>query len=338
MPELTSDSQSDVHVRRGPRDGAHVRHSRRRPRDRPSTTRARRVPSPHDPHLPKRTWPSAKARLETQASTAHPADSHPAPLCARQLRPEDVRALRPLVHTGRPRRRGPAPRPLWPGAEGHGVGKRRGTRRAQGRRGRGRHRRQAQGRHHRPHHLLFRVREWQTRHKGPLTFPFPISALTTSQLVHLLGTINLALASPPLTPSILKCSKAYLFLLPAAAHAHREKIVGCVIAQRISTAMAVVTPDAQAHPQSLVAVDTSSGLFCHPNPLPTPLGIPRLFVSSAHRRQGIATHLLSAAAATFIHGCPLDPAKGQVAFTQPTQGGGAVMEKWGKGFVRIYQE
>lgn len=90
--------------------------------------------------------------------------------------------------------------------------------------------------------------------------------------------------------------------------------------------------------QSLVAVDASSGLFCYPSPLPTPLGITRLFVSSAHRRQGIATRLLSAAAATFIHACPLDPTKGQIAFTQPTEGGCAVMEKWGKGFVRIYEE
>lgn len=167
-----------------------------------------------------------------------------------------------------------------------------------------------------------------------------------TQLVHLLETINLTLASPPLTESILKCSKAYLFLIPATSNSHREKIVGCVIAQRISTAMEIATPhataDTQADPrpatQCLVAVDTSSGLFCHPSPLPTPLGIPRLFVPSAHRRQGVATNLLSAAAATFIHGCPLDPAKGQVAFTQPTQGGCAVMEKWGKGSIRIYEE
>lgn len=130
--------------------------------------------------------------------------------------------------------------------------------------------------------------------------------------------------------------------------------MGCVVAQRIATAMAIATREATipadvqhgrdnpklflSRTQSLVAVDTSSGLFCHPTPLPTPLGITRLFVPSAHRRQGIATQLLSAAAATFIHACPLDPTKGQVAFTQPTEGGCAVMEKWGKGFVRIYEE
>jgi len=178
-----------------------------------------------------------------------------------------------------------------------------------------------------------------------ICFPAGVGGKIGTKLTHLLETINLSLASPPLTQSVLKCSKAYLFLLPAS-NSHREKIVGCVIAQRISTAMAVAVPqdtvDTQDNPrsqtQSLVVVDPSSGLFCHPSPIPTPLGIPRLFVPSAHRRRGIATHLLSAAAATFVHGCPLDPTKGQVAFTQPTQSGRAVMEKWGKGSARIYEE
>ena len=68
------------------------------------------------------------------------------------------------------------------------------------------------------------------------------------------------------------------------------------------------------------------------------MGIPRLFVSSEHRRLGIASRLLSAAAATFIHGCPLNPARGHIAFTQPTGAGKAVLEAWGKGGVRIYEE
>jgi N-acetyltransferase len=89
---------------------------------------------------------------------------------------------------------------------------------------------------------------------------------------------------------------------------------------------------------TLVSVDATAGLYCHPQLLPTPLGIPRLFVPSSHRRQGIATHLLTAAAATFVHGCPLDPARGEVAFTQPTGAGRAVMNEWGKGGVRVYDE
>ncbi|KAG6887823.1 hypothetical protein C0995_012370 [Termitomyces sp. Mi166 len=167
------------------------------------------------------------------------------------------------------------------------------------------------------------------------------------KLTSLLATINLTLSSPPLTPDILRDSKAYLFLLPSVTSPTREKIVGCVIAQRIETAMAVATPKEyeQANESSfdigalsLIAVDSSTGLFCDPKLLPTPLGVSRLFVPAAQRRQGVARHLLSAAAETFIHGCPLDPRKGQVAFTQPTGDGKAVMMGWGGGEVRIYQE
>ncbi|RDB31008.1 N-acetyltransferase ECO1 [Hypsizygus marmoreus] len=166
-----------------------------------------------------------------------------------------------------------------------------------------------------------------------------------SKLTSLLETINLALSAPPLTPTILRESKAYLFLLPSVTPG-REKIAGCVVAQRITTAMAIASAReceqaCQSSPTptaTLIAVDADTGVFCHPTPLPTPLGIPRLFVPSAHRRQGIASHLLSAAAETFIHGCPLDPRKGQIAFTQPTGDGNAVMTSWGAGGVRIYEE
>jgi len=166
-----------------------------------------------------------------------------------------------------------------------------------------------------------------------------------------LDTINLALCSPPLTPSVLHASKAYLFLLsPTTGDSAREKIAGCLIAQRISTAMMIASPEESdivnqvSHPSepasksALVPADINVGLFCHPTPLPTPLGIPRIFVSSSHRRQGIASKLLSATAETFIHGCPLDPRKGHVAFTQPTGDGNAVMRRWGGGSMRVYEE
>ena len=102
--------------------------------------------------------------------------------------------------------------------------------------------------------------------------------------------------------------------------------------------MAIAEPSLSSSSSlKLIPVDHSASLFCYPERLPTPLGIPRLFVSSAHRRQGVASNLLSAAAQTFIQGCPLDPAKGQVAFTQPTAAGGSVMRAWGKNGVRIYE-
>ncbi|TFK76578.1 hypothetical protein BDN72DRAFT_831160 [Pluteus cervinus] len=166
-----------------------------------------------------------------------------------------------------------------------------------------------------------------------------------SKLFALLETINRSLSSPAMTAEALQASKAYLFLLPPSTTSGREKIVGCVMAQQITTAMAIASPnevkanrsDGSPATSELVAVDATTGLFCLPTPLPTPLGIPRIFVSSSHRRQRIASELLTAAAATFIHGCKLNPREGQVAFTQPTGDGNAVMRHWGLGGIRIYE-
>jgi N-acetyltransferase len=212
-----------------------------------------------------------------------------------------------------------------------------------------------------------------------------------NQLAALFQTVSLALSSPPLGRQALADAKVYLFLLiPSASSTakstlvgsktnhpnarQREKIVGCVIAQPIATAMRVIqTVDlaesslgvetdgternysgetlvhnnnspflpSTAHASSkenLITVDVSTSLYCSPEPLPTPLGIPRMFVSCSYRRLGIASRLLSAAADNFIHGVTLDPAKGEVAFTQPTSSGKALMEKWAKKGARIYRE
>jgi N-acetyltransferase len=159
------------------------------------------------------------------------------------------------------------------------------------------------------------------------------------QLAVLLDTVNLALSSPPLTPDALRASKVYLFLLPTS-NSSRESIVGAVIAQRISTAMAIASPNTSTPESDLIPVhiDSTKSLRLDPTPLPTPLGISRLFVSSSFRRQGIAFHMLDATASTFIHGCPLDPSSGDVAFSQPTALGQSVMERWGSGGCRIYEE
>lgn len=174
----------------------------------------------------------------------------------------------------------------------------------------------------------------------------PDTCVSVFKITALLQTINLTLSSPPLTQECLRNSKIYLFLLPSgpsSSGASREKIIGCVVAQRISTAMAIASKNEKGDIENnleerLVVVDSGTGLFCHPDLLPTPMGIPRLFVPSTYRRQGIASALLNAAAATFIHGCPLDPKQGEVAFTQPTGDGKALMMKWGGGGVRIYEE
>ena len=172
-------------------------------------------------------------------------------------------------------------------------------------------------------------------------FSADVAGKLGAKLATLLDTINVSLSAPPLPPSVLRDSKVYLFLLPCPSKstaATREKIVGCVLAQRISTAMAVAAPAPPSPTHISLPLTPSTSLLIHPAPLPTPLGIPRLFVPTSHRRLGIASHLLTAAATTFVHGCALDPRKGEVAFTQPTGDGAGVMAAWGGGGVRIYEE
>ena len=168
-----------------------------------------------------------------------------------------------------------------------------------------------------------------------IAFPATISGKPGKKLQTLLSTINITLSAPDMEQSALQASKAYLFLVPEGS---KERIAGCVIAQRIAHAMAIVDSPPDSTTGLVVSVDHSTGLFCSPKPLPTPMGIPRLFVSTSNRRMGIARHLLDAAAETFIHGCPLDQTKGQVAFSQPTGMGQKVMMDWGKGGVRVFEE
>lgn len=100
----------------------------------------------------------------------------------------------------------------------------------------------------------------------------------------------------------------------------------------------IALDDGLASPLNSTSSADSSSLSLIPTPLPTPLGVSRLFVSSSHRRLGVATRLLTAAATTFVHGCPLDPKKGEVAFSQPTGLGKRVLESWAGGKGRVFHE
>jgi len=172
----------------------------------------------------------------------------------------------------------------------------------------------------------------------------------------ILSTINRVLSAPSLPDSDLKSAKVYMMIVPATSpkhtkakrspkHSLSERIVGCVITSRITHAMRVLDiPEQESSkiPKSdlvCVDIDDSRGnVYCDPALIPVTLGIPRLFVVPSHRRQGIAQALLDAAARTAIWGCPLDPASGQIAFSQPTASGRAVMKAWGGEHIRIYNE
>ncbi|QRW03831.1 GNAT family acetyltransferase [Ceratobasidium sp. AG-Ba] len=171
--------------------------------------------------------------------------------------------------------------------------------------------------------------------------------------------VNRALSAPPLPDEGLSDTKAYVMIVPgtppksSASTAKSkgvprhtsERIVGCVVASRITKAMRVLEPNelesSNVQKSDLVCVDiddSKGNVYCDPTPLPATLGIPRLFVVPSHRRQGIANKLLDSAAKTAIWGCPLKPAGGQIAFSQPTASGRAVMKSWGGNDVRIYNE
>jgi N-acetyltransferase len=73
-----------------------------------------------------------------------------------------------------------------------------------------------------------------------ICLPADVNGKIGTKLTTLLQTINLALSAPPLSNSELQVSKTYLFLLPHDKIAHRDRIIGCIIAQRISTALVIV--------------------------------------------------------------------------------------------------
>ncbi|CAE6375527.1 unnamed protein product [Rhizoctonia solani] len=172
----------------------------------------------------------------------------------------------------------------------------------------------------------------------------------------LLSTVNKALSAPSLPDSGLSSSKAYVMIVPARSklgnknkasskRPNAERIVGCVITTHITSAMRVIdsseleSSDISKSNLVCVDIDDSSGnVYCDPTPTPATLGIPRLFVIPCHRRQGIAQALLNAAARTAVWGCPLDPAGGQIAFSQPTASGHAIMKAWGGHNIHIYDE
>lgn len=72
-----------------------------------------------------------------------------------------------------------------------------------------------------------------------------------------MSTINLALSSPSLTTKALAASKAYLFLM-SSSKSTRERIIGCIIAQNIETAMKIVWDSTNG--KGLVQVD--QGVYC----------------------------------------------------------------------------
>ena len=116
------------------------------------------------------------------------------------------------------------------------------------------------------------------------------------KLTTLFQTINLSLSAPDLSTSMLQHSKTYIFLVPQETKPCHECITGCIIAQCISTTMAVVIPSSSTTHQdpdsekasTVIIIDIKINLCCSPEHLLTPIGIPHLFISLSHRQLGIS--------------------------------------------------
>ena len=104
-----------------------------------------------------------------------------------------------------------------------------------------------------------------------------------------------------------------------------DKCAGVCLTERISKASKVVSIGAEEGSQKGSRVRSSS-ILTEPSNEPVLLGISRIWTAKAYRCQGIARALLDHARDRFFYG--MEVAKEMVAFSQPTESGGHLAEKW----------
>ena len=114
--------------------------------------------------------------------------------------------------------------------------------------------------------------------------------------------------------------KAFLYLV-------QDKCVGFCLAEKISSAFGVVTGCAAGEDaikitntskSSCISVATSADIAL--------LGISRIWISKNYRGKGLAVELLECARRNFFYG--VEAPKDLVAFSQPTESGGRLAERW----------
>ncbi|KAI9816602.1 MAG: N-acetyltransferase O1 (Establishment of cohesion protein 1) [Pycnora praestabilis] len=126
--------------------------------------------------------------------------------------------------------------------------------------------------------------------------------------------------------------KAFLYI-------KRDKCVGLCLAERISKAYRVLKE--KALPQGEDAgfvVSKSSSVSVSKEADCAILGVSRIWTSTLHRRQGVALKLLECAAMNTVYGMVVP--KEMIAFSQPTESGGRLAEKWfgGQHVWHVYAE
>ncbi|KAG9062756.1 N-acetyltransferase esco2 [Linnemannia hyalina] len=175
---------------------------------------------------------------------------------------------------------------------------------------------------------------------------------------EVLEVVNRELGSVEFDPEQLYSCKVFLYI------SGKKKVVGCVIAERIKEGFEIMTQTAGSGSgeallefkigtatststtlpsDSLLSGDSKSterhvqvqqldqdrggaAIFCSKVPQPAICGINRIWVSSQHRRQKIASRMLDAVRERFIYACKLETK--DMAFSQPTGDGKALARQY----------
>ncbi|KAL8840594.1 MAG: hypothetical protein Q9170_001280 [Blastenia crenularia] len=113
----------------------------------------------------------------------------------------------------------------------------------------------------------------------------------------------------------------------AFLHIEREKCIGFCLAEKITNARRVIDPKADEDQETTHdPVPRSSSISTSADPALALLGIARIWTSKSHRSRGIAAELLETARGNFFYG--MEVPKELVAFSQPTESGGKLAERW----------
>ncbi|KAF9124516.1 N-acetyltransferase esco2 [Mortierella sp. 14UC] len=149
------------------------------------------------------------------------------------------------------------------------------------------------------------------------------SSFEKKKVKEVLDVVNKELGSVEFDPEQLDSCRVFLYI------SGKKKVVGCLIAERIKEGFEIMTLGeeserslAESRTSGVRSMNTSGGgaaIFCSKVPQPAICGINRVWVSSQHRRQRIASRMLDAVRERFIYACKLEPK--DLAFSQPTGDG-----------------
>jgi len=112
--------------------------------------------------------------------------------------------------------------------------------------------------------------------------------------------------------------KAFLYMVG-------DKCMGFCLAEKISKAFQVVSPQSGSK-NELVTTPRSSSISISTTADVALLGISRIWTSKSYRDRGLALDLLECARTNFFYGVVAP--KNLVAFSQPTESGGRLAERW----------